>query len=255
MKKRILSLLLCLLVCAALLVPASAAQIPYFTDEAGLLSAERGQQLAADLESLSNSLSFDVVVVTLNGLNGLEPEEAAEKIYRDYGFGQNANGDGAILMISMADRDWAMKSFGFGTTALNQDVHTKISNDIVPYLSSGDYETAFRAFADDCVTYVEGAREGNVYKTPFPYVTRFIISLVIALLIALIVVSIMKSKLKTVHQQTQAAEYLVPGSLQVTRADERFLYHTVNRTPRPQQTESRGGGGGGGGSVGSHGKF
>ena len=61
----------------------------------------------------------------------------------------------------------------------------------------------------------------------------------------LVVVLILRAQLKTVRAQRGAADYNRPGSMQVTSSYERFLYRTVNRTPRPKDNDSGSGGGGG----------
>jgi len=62
---------------------------------------------------------------------------------------------------------------------------------------------------------------------------------------AVVVVLILRGQLKTVRAQRGAADYTRPGSMQITSRYENFLYRTVDRSAKAQDS----GGGGSGGGV------
>lgn len=254
MKKKILSLILIIMLFALLAVPAFAADHPRFIDQAGLLSESEAASLTDKLDSYSEHFGFDFVIVTLETLNGMDPEEAACYIYDEYGYGAESSNDGVILLINMGERDWAITSTGWGQTAINGDARSFLSNAFIGDLSAGNYSAAFNTFADKSARLVEQAQSGTVYKTPFNFVKSLIISLVISLIVALIVVSIMKGKLKTVQRQDTAANYVADGSLHLDVERDRYLYSNVARTPRAQNNSTRSSSGGSSHSS-SSGKF
>ena len=51
--------------------------------------------------------------------------------------------------------------------------------------------------------------------------------------------------MKSVRQKNDAADYVRPGSMQLTHSRDLFLYSHVSRTAKPKNTSSGGGGGGG----------
>ena len=66
----------------------------------------------------------------------------------------------------------------------------------------------------------------------------FIFALVIGNVLALIVTGVMKGKLKSVHAQRAAANYVRKGSMNVTESYEMFLYRTVEMRERPKSDSS-----------------
>lgn len=66
---------------------------------------------------------------------------------------------------------------------------------------------------------------------------EILISLGIGFIIALIVTGIMKSKLKSVHMQSAASEYIESGSFKLNGQNDFFLYKTTEVQPKPQQDE------------------
>ena len=88
--KRTLTLLTLLLALLALLVlPAAAADLPRLVDNADLLMADDAEALLADLDSRSEALQFDIVIVTVDSLDGETPRNYAEDFfwYNNYGLG------------------------------------------------------------------------------------------------------------------------------------------------------------------------
>ncbi len=104
-------------------------------------------------------------------------------------------------------------------------------------------------FASLCKYEIEGERNGF----PFNFGMSLLVSVVIGFVVAFIATGVMRSKLKSVRSRTGAREYTRPGSMQLTRSSDLFLYRTLDRRRKPQQTSS-GSRGGGGRHVGG-GKF
>ena len=111
--KRTLTLLTLLLALLALLVlPAAAADLPRLVDNADLLMADDAEALLADLDSRSEALQFDIVIVTVDSLDGETPRNYAEDFfwYNNYGLGEDR--DGALLLGAMDTRDWYIATHG-----------------------------------------------------------------------------------------------------------------------------------------------
>ena len=253
MKKKLFALLLSLSLSLFAALPALAADLPRLVDDAGLLTDAQAAGLEEQLDEISQRQEFDVVIVTLDSLMGYGSEELAEWIWDEYHYGFGEKDDGILLLISMEEREWALTATGFGQEALNEDARAYMSDAFVPYLSRGDYGEAFGLYARMADELVSRAKAGRPYKAPFGAGIAFLIAFLPSLAAALAVVSILRGQLKSVRPQAAAADYILPGSLQVTQARERYLYRTVTRRERPKP--SSGGRSGGDRHSSSSGKF
>ena len=164
--KRTLTLLMLLLALLALLVlPAAAADLPRLVDNADLLMADDAEALLADLDSRSEALQFDIVIVTVDSLDGETPRNYAEDFfwYNNYGLGEDR--DGALLLVAMDTRDWYIATHGFGITAITPAGREAMVDRFLPQLSNAEYAAAFSTFAEECEDYVNQARNGSAYDT------------------------------------------------------------------------------------------
>lgn len=272
MKKQIVALLLSLLLCGMFCLTALAtdsapdadeiedylliaptddavAAFGRLVDNADLLTDEEEALLRGKLDEVSERQQFDVVIVTASTINGKSPMAYADDFFDYNGYGQGADRSGALLLISMEDRDWWISTRGYGITALTDFGIEKIGDDMIrDGLSDADYYDAFVTFVKDCDSYVTQAKNGTPvdrgsYKPPFEIVKRLGISAVVGLIVSLIVGSSLKGKMVSVRKATAAADYTRPGSFVLRDQSDVFLYNNVTRTAKPQETRSGGGGG------------
>ena len=82
MKKRILTGLFALLLCITVVIPAFAAgNLPRLVDNADLLTDREERTLFAKLDEISQRQEADIVVVTVDSLNGKLPMAYADDFY------------------------------------------------------------------------------------------------------------------------------------------------------------------------------
>ena len=249
--KRTISVLLVLTLAAMLTVSVSAAEMPRLVDAADLLPMEQEADLLAQLDQLSGELQVDVAIVTMESCGGYSPDDVIEEYYDQYDFGIGTTRDGVVLLLSMAERDWRILSNGFAAQAITPGDIDFIGDQIVDELSAGEYYEAFAEYATLCEYEIKGERNGF----PFEFGTSLLVSVAIGFVVAFIATGIMRSKLRSVRSRTGAREYSVPGSMQMTRSGDLFLYRTLDRRHKPQQNTSVSRGGGGGGRNIGGGKF
>ena len=256
MKKRILTLLLVLLMCFALAVPAFAeAGNFHMVDTAGLLTSIQEAALEAKLAEISARQGTEVCIVTVNSLEGTIIADYSEYFYDSYMDDVPA----VVLFIAMDEREWDIAAYGGAEVSFNAAGREYIGGQILDSLSDEDFNNAFTDFAALCDDFLAQAASGEPYgsgnlpKEPMAWYS-ILIALGIGLVVALIVTGVMRSALKSVAMQ-HAAEYVRPGSLQLTRSQDIFLYRTVSRRERPKSSTSSGSGAGS--SSGNHtsGKF
>lgn len=238
MMKRIVSLLLVCFLCATL-SPAALAEVnaPLLVDEADLLTQTQEQELLHKLKTNSDTYQVAFTIATVESLDGQSPERFASLYYNSRHFGYGENRDGVLLLVSMEFRDYYILSNGLGGEAVSVDETEDIGESVAAYLGDGDYVAAFNEFVDQCVYQVDGEINGF----PFAFVKNLLISLGIGLALALIVTLVMKSKLKSVRKQPGATEYTKPGSMEITMANDFFLYHTINRRKKENNASNSAG--------------
>ena len=248
MKKKIFSIIAALAVCLSSAFTVYAQEIPdsrllpRLVDEADLLSDSEESRLLTTLDEISERQKCDVVVVTVDTIGDSTATEFADDFYDYNGYGAGENRDGILLLISMADRDWAISTCGYGITAFTDAGQAYMVDKFKPALSDGDYYEAFDKYAVLCDDFLTQAKNGNPYDNgnlpkEFPYV-GLIICIGVSIGVAFIIVNGMKNKLKSVRTKTDADTYVRQGSMSLAQNRDIFLYRTINRTKRSTESSS-----------------
>ena len=257
MKKKLFALLLAFVLSLGCAVPAFAANIDRsrVVDGAELLTDDEVSALSDMLDEISTRQQMDVVVMTSDDLQGYDTAtECADELYEYCGYGFGDEKDGIMLFISMDDRDWAISTCGRAIDVFSEYDCDYIGDEIVPYLSDGEYAAAFERFANLCDRFItNGGIDDDDYDDYRDFTIPserlspvwILVSIGIGVLIAVLVVGIMRSKLKTVRFQAAASNYVKLGSMQITDSSDLFLYRTMSRTPRPKSNDNSSSGGGG----------
>ena len=220
-------------------------------DMAELLSDSEKTALLSKLDEISERQKLDIVVLTVNTLDGKTPRDYADDFYDYNGYGFGENKDGILLLVSMEDRDWWISTTGYGITALTDAGIEYISKKFLSDLSDGDYAQAFTTYAELCDQFITQAKTGESYDTgnmpkePFNVAWNILVAFVIGLVVAFVVTNIMKKQLKTVQLKSEANNYVKSNSMIVTENRDLFLYNQVSRRARPKETDNRSGSSGG----------
>ena len=224
-------------------------------DCACLLREQEKADLLLRLDEISQRQQLDVVIVTVNSLNGKSAMDYADDFFDFNGYGFGEARDGILLLISMEQRDWWISTSGYGITAFTDAGLEYISDRVVPKLSRGEYAKAFGIFAEKCDSFITQARTGTPYdvdhmpKEPFRFGLCLSISVILGLFAAGCVVWFLERQLITVRQQAEAESYLLFGVPQLKVNKEIYLYSTMSSRPRIK-LENFGEGGSGGSSFG-----
>lgn len=231
--------------------------LPRLVDDADLLTDSEEEEIGALLDEISERQQFDVAVVTVYSLEGKTPEAYADDFYDYNGYGYGTSRDGALLLISMEERDWHITTTGYGITAITDAGLEYMADRFVPYMSDGEYADAFAEFAVLCDDFVEQARKGgddgsggsssaydvgNMPKESFPFIRNLLCSLAAGLIAGGCGVAAFAAQMKSVKKQSAAGNYIRRGSMKVHQSRERYLYSNVTKTARPKQESSSSGG-------------
>ncbi len=210
-------------------------------DYADLLDSAAEMNMREILDELSRELEFDIVIVTTDSTGGKSSQSYADDFfdYNGYGFGENY--DGVLLLINMEYREWHISTTGYGMSAVTNSEVEEIGEDIVEYLSYGQYEAAFREFAAQVAREVKKERDSEVLDLG-EIIARLVIAIVVGMGLAFIPVTVMKKKMNNVAIKNEATDYMKRSQIRMTDQRDMFLYSTVSRRRKPQESSSRSGG-------------
>lgn len=153
-----------------------------------------------------------------------------------------------MLLISMEDHDWYITTMGYGITAFTDAGIQYIGDQITPDLANKSYAGAFNTYAELCDDFITQAKSGKSYdidnlRAKIPLARKWIyISIGIGLVIGVCVVSSMSAKMKTVHSQSAAKDYMKKDSLNITERSDLYLYHTITKRKIEKSSSSGHGG-------------
>lgn len=233
-----------LLSIASVCSPWAADRLPRLEDRADLLSDSEEADLLGKLDEISERQQVDVVVVTVDSLEGKSAMAYADDFYDYNGYGFGEDRDGILLLICMEARDWQISTSGYGITAFTDAGQEYMSEQFLEYVSDGDYAQAFTIFADLCDDFITQAATGEPYdvdhlpEEPFSVAGGLVTAFGAAFLVSLIATGIMKGQLKTVRRQREADNYIRQGSMQLTKRSDLFLYSHVDRTRKEEKEDS-----------------
>lgn len=248
MKKRLFTIFSALFLSVLLTIPVFAAgDLPRLVDAADLLSDSEEMDLLEELDEISERQQVDIVVVTVESLEGESAMEYADDVFDYYSYGFGDERDGILFLISIEERDWAISTAGYGITAVTDAGREYMAEMFTSDLREGNYLAAFTTFAELCDDFVTQARTGEPYdvgnfpQEPFNVGVSLAIALAAGLVISLIVTGIMRGWLKSVHSQPAADNYVKKGSMRVEKEKDLFLYRHIDRRERPKENSSSGG--------------
>jgi len=225
-------------------------------DNAGLLNSQEKDKLNEIISSVVSKYNFDLVIVTENSIGATSPMEYADDFFDHKGYGLGQGRDGCLFLLVTGSRDRWFSTSGSGEKLLNSTAYNKLKGDVVKLLKKDSYYEAFQAFLIDWEEFLYlNARWGRSYN--FFYQWNLVLVLIawgVAMAIGFIVVQVWKSGMNTALMQTQAAAYVIPGSLAFKEKNDVFLYSTVTKSGRSDNSSSGGGRSGGGSHTSSSGR-
>lgn len=271
MKRKILSLILCLLLLSAFVLHVSASgYLPMVIDSAELLSGQERIDLEGRAEALRTQYEMDVVILTVDSLEGKTAQDYADDYYDDNGYGYGSEYSGILFLLAMEEREWYISTCGEAISVFTDYGIQQLGDVALPYLSDGAYYDAFSIYLDSLPAYFDaygsgrpvegyadysgdyyhGDRETVVYSdNPRPGgITPIVTSVVMGLVAALVTVLIMCGAMNTKRKQHSAGDYLKPGSYHLYCKHDMFLYSNVSKVRRQENNGGGHGGGHGGGS-------
>jgi uncharacterized protein len=232
---------LCLPLLIVFFVPSAFASVydlqARIIDNAGLLNPQERASLLALISSAASTYNFDLVIITEKNIGASDPMQYADNFFDNNGYGLGQNKDGALFLLVTDSHDYWFSTSGRGIKVLNSTAGDRLENSVVKSLKEGNFYGAFSAFLVNWNEFLALDAKGRSYNFFYQWnAVLVLIAWVIAFAIGLIVVQIWKSGMNTALPQTEAAAYMVPGSLAFKEKKDSFLFCTITKTKL--QTES-----------------
>lgn len=211
-------------------------------DDANLLSSSDVSLIQEELKRISDEQKAEFFIVTRQSLENQSIEQLARSFFKEQA---GDNSSGAVLAISMSERDLNYTAFGF-IYELNINKITRIRERISEKMTSKNYYEAFMLFAklSTAFGFWDNFKEfmslGFIASTIITFITIFILIFV-------------HKGINTVNSNT----YALLGSFKLTNTIDRYLRTTTTKTKISSSSNkgSNGGSGSGSRSGSSSGKF
>ena len=116
----------------------------YVLDQANLISTSTELDIIQTSEALYNETGAQIVVVTLENLDGYDLEQSSVKLFREWGIGDKEKNNGVLIILALEEREVRIE-VGYGLEgAIPDSVAGRILDDYMfPILQEGDYDSAF----------------------------------------------------------------------------------------------------------------
>lgn len=232
----------------------------YIFDNSDLLTFDEWEKLEARAADISQRHGCGVYVAFVDDFtkygDGNDVYKTTYQLYHANELGMGENRDGIIILLSMADRDYAMFVYGENAEkAFDKYGQEQLEDTFLGYFGDNDWYNGVSSYLDTCDEYLTLAEEGNpVRKNTLP---MYIIVVVASCAISGFICLMLKQRMQTVHKKVEANEYVTDGGLQLTEQYDRYTHTTETRSKINKDSDSSGGTSScsGGGGSGRSGKF
>jgi len=140
-----------------LVIAAVAQTFPALTgrivDQANVISADARRTIEPKLVDLETKSGIQLVVATVNSLEGQEIEPYANALFRNWKLGEKTKNNGVLLLVAPKERRVRIE-VGYGLEGTLTDALSKviIANAITPRFKAGDYAGGITRGVDDIIT-------------------------------------------------------------------------------------------------------
>ncbi len=147
-------------------MPAFPALAGPVVDGAGLLSADAQDQIARKLAAYDQSSGNQLVVVTVQTLDGYPIEQWGYQLGRQWGIGEKGKNTGALLIVDKDERKLRIEvGYGLEGTLTDAETDNIIRNVIVPQFKQGDYAQGISDGVDAILAVLGGDGDATPQQT------------------------------------------------------------------------------------------
>ena len=250
MKRKVFCALLVLVLFAAGSCAVFAAQ-QHVADDAWLLSEAELTQLQQYARAVSEAHGIGIYIVTVDDYTAYSSADvfhAAMALYEQHGFGMGEEKAGAMLLLSMAERDFSFIVHGeTANRVFNDEGRDLMTQYFLDNFADNDWYGGFSDYIAWCEDYILQAQTGAAYSYANPPVSAeqqrqkggilSAVALLGPLPVAGIATWLMNARMKNVQQAYQASAYAV-GGLQLSVMEDVFTHRTQTRRRIERESSS-----------------
>ena len=248
-----------LAVLLSLTLSVHAAGYSYVFDEADILTGEEERMLEETAADISARYGCGVYIVTVWDFQdyGSSVRSGAEDYFLSHDFGIGSGENGVMLLLSMAERDYALIAHGdMGNRAFTDYGKDVLSEKFLDDFRSDSWFGGFADYLSGSDAYLDACSAGepvDVGQESGGLGMTLVMVLVIPVVIAFAACGIMASSMKTARSKTDADDY--QKGVHLTNRQDRFITRTVVRQKIESDSHSGGTHVNSGGFSGKSGKF
>ncbi|WBU90246.1 TPM domain-containing protein [Cellulophaga omnivescoria] len=135
------------------------------TDNAGIFEREAAQALRNKLTNFETETTTQLVVLTINSLNGQSIEDFANKTFNQNKLGQAKEDNGILILFSNLDREVRIE-VGYGLEPYITDIVAKriIEDTMIPEFKEGAYFTGINKATDQLINFIKNPEALKKFK-------------------------------------------------------------------------------------------
>jgi uncharacterized protein len=166
-------------------------------DQANVISEEVRHTIEPKLADLETKSGIQLVVATVNSLEGQEIEPYANELFRNWKLGEKAKNNGVLLLVAPKEHRVRIE-VGYGLEGTLTDALGKviITNAMTPRFKAGDFSDGISRGVDDIITVLttdasewEKRPSLRLDSQPSSDPVNWVIFLIVVAIIALLIVS------------------------------------------------------------------
>ena len=206
----------------------------FMVDEVGLLTPEDLADLneqAAAYASAYNCGIYGYIVDDYTMHNSESVLEAAKTIYTDNALGVGENANGVLLLLSMADRDYALIVYGEeAKAAFNATAQDDLSDAFLDDFGEDNWYAGFSDYISYAEKIEDVAASGDEYTSLGDKLITAALIFLLPCVIALVICLALRRGMKTAREGTVADAYIIENSAEIYDRDDHFCNVTEVRT-------------------------
>lgn len=121
----------------------------YVADEADVISSDTEKYIIEKNAELEQLCGGQIVVATVDFLDGMDIEDYAYKLFKDWKIGDEDRDNGILLLLAIGEENyWCMQGKGLEGALTSGDIDDILWNYLEDDFASGDYDSGVRSVFD-----------------------------------------------------------------------------------------------------------
>lgn len=223
----------------------------YVFDQYGALTDSQRSELERRAADISDEYQCGVYIAVVNDYTDFDSRVyyASEDIFTQANMGLGSGGDGILLLLSMAERDYDITAHGYGNVAFTDYGKRALAEFFLDDFRSNSWYDGLSDYLETCARYLKLARDGkpvDVNSDPDHInwgriLFRVALIVLLPMVVAGVVVGIFWAQMKSVRIASNAGAYVPTDGLNLTVSEDVYTHTTVNRVHIERNNSSSGG--------------